>query len=220
MTFLTGRAERMTPIKRATRCHLGGGFCSLGNAIVAMIVVGLTVSVSVASAAPPTPDLVASDLAHRSPDIHWPADLSPELADMFSHNEIIIRADCSTIWRHLVAARKWPYWYPNAHDVRLLDGNPDVLAANTKFEWTTFGVHIDSVVYEYVPERRLGWFGERPGIRAYHTWLLSPAGDGCQVVTEEATIGPGAVVSRKSNPSVLHDGHELWLTRLKVLSED
>jgi hypothetical protein len=103
--------------------------------------------------------------------------------------------------------------------VRLLGGNPDVLAADTKFEWTTFGVHIDSIVHEYVPESRLGWFGERPGVKAYHTWLLSPAADGCQVVTEEATKGPGAIAGRNSNPGALHAGHELWITRLKVLSE-
>jgi hypothetical protein len=78
-------------------------------AIVAMIVMAFIASVGVARAAPPMPDVVANDLAHRSIDIHWPAGFLPEAADMFSHNEIIIRADCSAVWRHLVAARKWPY---------------------------------------------------------------------------------------------------------------
>jgi len=26
------------------------------------------------------------DLAHRSPDIHWPAGFEPERADLFAHN--------------------------------------------------------------------------------------------------------------------------------------
>jgi hypothetical protein len=219
MTSIAGRNEGMMPIRRAIRGILGGGFCPLRCAVVAMIVAGFGVSVGVANAAPPSPDVVASDLAHLSPDIHWPASFSPESADMFSHNEIMIHADCSIVWRHLVAAPKWPNWYPNARDVQLPDGNQGVLQADTKFDWITFGVHIDSTVHEYVPDRRLGWFSERPGVRAYHTWLLVPAAEGCQVVTEEETKGPAAITGRKSNPGALHAGHELWLTRLKALSE-
>jgi hypothetical protein len=30
------------------------------------------------------------DLAHRSPDIHWPAGFEPEKADLFAHNDLIM----------------------------------------------------------------------------------------------------------------------------------
>ena len=30
------------------------------------------------------------DLAHRSPDIHWPTGFEPEKADLFAHNDLIM----------------------------------------------------------------------------------------------------------------------------------
>jgi hypothetical protein len=174
---------------------------------------------SSAAASPSAPDIVAIDLAHRSREIHWPASVVPERANVFSHNENMIDASCSTAWSHLVAAPQWPNWYPNAHDVRLMDDRSGLLTAHSRFEWITFGSHVQSEVAEFVPERRLAWFGRRPGVTAYHTWLLSPATGGCHIVTEEATMGAAAAASRASNPGGLHNGHELWLTRLKVLSE-
>lgn len=163
-------------------------------------------------------DQVDTDLASRSNKIHWPTSLSPEQADLFSHNEIMIDAPCQTVWNHIVHARRWPQWYPNSHDVRI-SGGGSVLRASTQFGWKTFGVHIDSTVAEYSPETRLGWFGKGPDVTAYHTWLLTPSHGSCHVVTEEATKGPAAVAGRKSDPAVLHRGHELWITRLKKLSE-
>jgi uncharacterized protein YndB with AHSA1/START domain len=205
---------------RVTRRLSGGGRLRMANAISAMVIAGFGISAATANVAPPTPDIVASDLAHRSPDIHWPMGFAPEIADMFSHNEIMIHAHCSTVWRHLVAAPQWPDWYPNAHDVRLPNSEKGILRQGTRFGWETFGVHIDSTVNEYVPGRRLGWFGKGPRVAAYHTWLLTSVADGCRVVTEEATKGPGAVAGRKSDPGALHAGHELWLNRLKALSEE
>ena len=63
--------------------------------------------------------------------------------------------------------------------------------------------------------------GKGAGVDAifYHTWLLVPTSDGCQVVTEEVAKGPGAIAFRKSDPNALHRGHELWLSSLKLLSE-
>ncbi len=40
-----------------------------------------------------------------------------------------------------------------------------VFRTNTRFAWNTFGVHIESTVADYVPERRLAWFGNGPGSR-------------------------------------------------------
>ncbi len=74
-------------------------------AILAGIIVGLGVSGSTANATS-VPDVITRDLAQRSHDIHWPVGYSPTTADMFSHNEIVINADCSTVWHHLIAARK------------------------------------------------------------------------------------------------------------------
>jgi hypothetical protein len=163
-------------------------------------------------------DQVDQDLAQRSAQIHWPGTPDPAHADVFSHNEINIDASCSVVWAHLVDASRWPSWYPNSHNVRFA-GGASRLGPHTHFTWDTFGVQIRSTVAEYVPGTRLGWFGYGPKVAAYHTWLLVPDAQSCHVVTEEATKGPGAIASRQSNPAGLHDGHELWITRLKKLSE-
>ena len=58
------------------------------------------------------------DLAHRTPDIHWPTGFEPEKADLFAHNELIINASCERIWTRIIEASRWPTWYPNSRDVR------------------------------------------------------------------------------------------------------
>jgi Polyketide cyclase / dehydrase and lipid transport len=64
------------------------------------------------------------DLAHRSPDIHWPAAFEPANADLFAHNELLINASCERVWKHIVDASHWPTWYPNSKDVQIQGGHP------------------------------------------------------------------------------------------------
>jgi hypothetical protein len=64
------------------------------------------------------------DLAHRSPDIHWPTGFEPEKADLFAHNDLIINATCERVWTHIIEASRWPTWYPNSKDVEIQGGDP------------------------------------------------------------------------------------------------
>jgi len=162
---------------------------------------------------------ISADVAAPSARIHWSPRFQPKDADLLAHNEIVIAASRVTVWRHLVEAPKWPDWYPNARDVRIVSGRSDVLENNSRFEFRTFGMHIDARVGEFLPERRLGWFGNGIGINAYHTWLLIEVADGCKVVTEKVAKGPAAVVLRSTDPAVVHKGHEVWLRSLKLISE-
>jgi hypothetical protein len=155
----------------------------------------------------------------RSPEIHWPAGFSPDDADLFAHNEIFISAPCSRIWQLLVEAPKWPLWYPNSANVRILNDHHGLLQQGTEFEFDTFGLHIDAKISEFVPESRMGWFGKGTGIDAYHPWLFVPVSKGCRVVTEEVAKGPVAIEIRKTDPNGMHKGHDLWLSKLKSLSE-
>jgi uncharacterized protein YndB with AHSA1/START domain len=160
------------------------------------------------------------DLAHRSEDIHWPAGFEPEKADLFAHNEMIINASCERVWAHIIDANRWPTWYPNSKDVEIQGGNP-VLGDGTRFRWTTFGMAIESKVHEYVLNRRLGWYGYAPGTKPsfYHSWYLEPRGGMCQVVMDEAGIGKDAAALLKSDETLMHRGHELWLATLKWTAE-
>jgi hypothetical protein len=75
---------------------------------------------------------VNNDAAKRSPEIHWPAGLSPADSDLFAHNEILIKAPSSTVWQHIVAAQKWPEWYPNSHDVQIVNDQGGALKKGAK----------------------------------------------------------------------------------------
>jgi uncharacterized protein YndB with AHSA1/START domain len=160
------------------------------------------------------------DLKSRSRDIHWPTGFDPEKADLFSHNELVINASCERVWKHIIDADKWPQWYPNSKDVRII-GNSPVLAQGTVFRWTTFGLPLESKINEYVPSTRIGWYGYPQGVAGtfYHTWYLTPAGDACDVVMEEVGKGPGAAHLRETDESLMHRGHDLWLATLKWVSE-
>lgn len=60
------------------------------------------------------------ELESRCLEIHWPEGFTPVDAGLFAHNEIVIQASSERVWQHIVAATKWPAWYPNAKDVTIL----------------------------------------------------------------------------------------------------
>jgi hypothetical protein len=159
------------------------------------------------------------DGAQRSKGIHWPAGFHPEQADLFAHNEIAVHASCEKVFANIVDAQVWPSWYPNSHNVQLLNSPDGKLHEGTQFSWDTFSVHIESRVHELVPGSRIGWFGDGTGMNAYHTFLLLKTDKGCHIVTEEVVKGPGAVDFRKKQPNAMHEGHDLWLSTLKKRSE-
>ena len=160
------------------------------------------------------------DLAHRSPEIHWPAGFEPAKADLFAHNELLINASCERVWSHIVDASQWPTWYPNSKEVRIQDGDT-LLRDGTVFRWTTFGLSIESRVHEFEPNRRLGWYGYAPGAQPsfYHSWYLEPKAAMCRVVMDEAGVGKDAAGLRQSDETLMHRGHDLWLATLKWVAE-
>ncbi|MGE7993453.1 SRPBCC family protein [Pseudomonas sp. NPDC089554] len=163
---------------------------------------------------------MASDLAKRDKNIHWPDGFSPKEADLFAHNEINVDASCAVVWEHIVAAQDWQRWYPNASLVKLPAG-ASKLESSSVFQWRTFGFDIESKIVEFEPRKRMGWFGYVPGKAPnfYHTWYLVPEGSGCRVVTEEVGKGADAQKFREMDESTLHRGHALWLEDLKWVSE-
>jgi uncharacterized protein YndB with AHSA1/START domain len=161
------------------------------------------------------------DLANRETAIHWPEGFDPSQADLFSHNALLIQAPCERIWSHIVDATKWPEWYPNSKDVRLLDGATRLQAGGV-FRWTTFGIGLESRINEFVPFARIGWYGYAPGTEPsfYHTWYLQPRGEACLVVTDEVGKGKDAEHLRETDEGLMHRGHDLWLATLKWVSEN
>jgi len=159
------------------------------------------------------------DGALRNNQIHWPNGFEPEQADLFAHNEIDVQAGCGIVFANLVDAEAWPSWYSNSKDVKVLNTPDHRLRKNAQISWETFGFHIDSRVWEFESNRRLGWFGDGKDVHAYHTFFLSSTPEGCHIVTEEVVKGPGAIQFREQQPNAMHEGHQLWLTTLKDRSE-
>jgi hypothetical protein len=163
-----------------------------------------------------------ADLANRSPEIHWPPGFDPLKADLFSHNELFINATCERVRQHLIEAPKWPQWYPNSKDVRIVSDASAVLKDGTAFRWTTFGLPLESRIHEFAPFSRLGWYGYAPGTKPtfYHTWFLARRGNGCLVVTDEVGNGPDAANLRRTDEGLMHRGHDLWLATLRWVAEN
>jgi len=162
------------------------------------------------------------NLANRSPDIHWPPGFDPLKADLFSHNELLINASYERIWRHVIEALKWPQWYPNSKDVRIVSDSSSMLRDGTVFRWTTFGLPLESRIREFVPFSRIGWYGYAPGKDPtfYHTWYLTPRGNGCLVATDEVGNGRDAANwRRQTDEGLMHRGHDLWLATLRWVAE-
>ncbi len=162
---------------------------------------------------------INGDGALRNSQIHWPKGFEPEQADLFAHNEIDIQGGCEIAFSNLVGAEAWPSWYSNSKDVRVLNTPDHRLRKNARISWETFGFHIESRVWEFESNSRLGWFGNGKDVHAYHTFLLTNTADGCHIVTEEVVEGPGAIQFREQQPNAMHEGHQLWLTTLKGRSE-
>jgi hypothetical protein len=72
----------------------------------------------------------------------------------------------------------------------------------------------------FEPERA-GWYGYMPGAKPsfYHSWYLAPEGTMCHVVMDEAGVGKDAADLRKSDETLMHRGHDLWLATLKWVAE-
>jgi hypothetical protein len=189
------------------------------NAILTTIGILLLASFAQVSSAAHGNERPIKDLSEANSQIHWPKGFDPKEADAFVHNEIWIKAPASVIWGILVNAGAWPAWYSNASDMRIDSSDEKTLEAETTFTWKTFGFPIQSKVNEFVPGKRLGWFGNGTGIRAYHTWLVVEKAGGCEVITEESQVGPSAIRYNIEQPTAMHDGHDWWLTALKYRSE-
>lgn len=146
--------------------------------------------------------------------IIWPEGFAPAVAPVHVRNELIIAAPRELTWAWLVRATRWPSWYPNCANVKLLAPARDDLGAGVKFTWKTFGVSLTSEVLEWVPQQRLAWNARGSGVFAYHAWLLEDAPGGCRVLTEETQHGWACWLGALVFPQRMSQQHQIWLEQL------
>ena len=176
---------------------------------------------TVASAQTPKLGTTADDLPRRDPAIHWPAAFDPSTARIFSHNELLIHADCHRIFTRLTDLTDWPNWLIITKDVEIL-GPDKTVHEGTVAHLRIFGSPISTRITEFVPDSRLSWAPKgddeaQPG--HYHTWRFLPKPTGCLVETEESGITAGDAKSTAEGNTLMHRAHDLWLASLKWTSE-
>ena len=153
-------------------------------------------------------------------DIRWPERFLPANSAVFVSNEIEIAAEPETVWRWLIRAELWPYWYPNSSDIHFISTSGPDLRERTRFRWNTFGVRITSKVLEFEPCARIAWEAQGIGLDAYHAWVLTPLPDGTtHVVTQETQHGWVARLGKALLPHRMERKHEAWLEALKGKAE-
>ena len=163
----------------------------------------------------------AADLPHRDPAIHWPAAFDPSTAKIFSHNELLIHADCHRVFTRLTDLPSWPTWFLLTRDVEIL-GPDKTVREGTTAHLRIFGSPISTRITEFVPDSRVSWAPKgddeaQPG--HYHTWRLLPQPTGCLVETEESGITAADAQSTAEGNTMMHRAHDLWLASLRYTSE-
>ncbi|MEJ0021984.1 MAG: SRPBCC family protein [Candidatus Doudnabacteria bacterium] len=142
--------------------------------------------------------------------IVWPEGFDPGKYPVHSYNQLFIPASAEDIWRVLTDAAAWPLWYPNAKDVKILEGQ-QTLNQNTKFTWRTFGLHVISEVLIFQPFTDLGWNARGFASRGFHGWKIIPQAQGCMLVTEEVQGGLGPSLLSRLVEKNLVKQHQKWL---------
>lgn len=163
-----------------------------------------------------------ADRAQRDLAIRWPSAYDPSVAPVFSHNELLIHADCHNAFSRLADATSWPNWLVIVKDVA--SETPGTVGQGALYRLRIFNSPIQSRVVEFVPDQRISWipFGAdeteaRHG--HYHAWRFVPQAANCLVITEETGIGPGDRKDPAAGSHLMHKAHELWLDSLRYISE-
>lgn len=191
------------------------------HALVACLV-GLTlIATHPARAQTSARGATAADLPHRDPDIHWPAAFNPSTAKIFSHNELLIHADCHRVFTRLTDLTSWPTWFVLTKDVQL-QGPDTTVKEGAIAHLLIFGTPITTRITEFVPDSLLAWSPKgdtEPQPGHYHTWRFIPQPTGCRVETEETGITAQDANLAQAGDTFMHRAHDLWLASLKWTSE-
>ena len=165
---------------------------------------------------------IADDLSRRDTNIHWPRNFDPGTAPVFSHNELLIHADCHRVWTKLTDVIHWPDWFLLTKDVTVDDPSKPI-QRGTLLHLKIFGSPISSRIDEFVPDSRFSWIPmglDESTPFHYHTWRLVPEATGCLVITEETGIGPNDHKAPDKVSGLMHRAHDLWLASLRWIAEE
>jgi len=152
-------------------------------------------------------------------NIQWPSDLNPQNSPVYTHNELEMPAKPNIVWAWLIRATRWPEWYSNCKDVKIVEGESKVdLSQGAVFMWKTFGMRVVTRVEVFEPFTQLAWRGKGFLGKGYHAWLIEETQNGCKVITEEVQSGFMISIGRRQIKQRLLKEHQNWLKGLAKMS--
>lgn len=153
--------------------------------------------------------------------VNWARDFDPNRVKVptYAYNEVACKAPVEAVFGWLMRAPRWPEWYPNSANVKLRSFAGKDLQLGTHFTWSTFGVHVDTYVEEFVPPYRIAWRGFLMGSEVIHAWVFERKGAGSRLITEEVQRGFVCILAHDFFVEGLHKNHQLWLERLAKQAE-
>jgi hypothetical protein len=96
-----------------------------------------------------------ADRARRDMEIRWPAAYDPSVAPVFSHNELLIHADCHHTFARLSDATAWPSWLVIVKDVS--NETPQKTGKGALYRLKIFNSPIQSRIVEFEADQRISW---------------------------------------------------------------
>ncbi len=151
--------------------------------------------------------------------INWDNEFHPSNVSVYVRNEIKINAAPDLVWAWLIRAKKWPEYYPNSKNVRVLNKDSNKLEMGSSFRWKTFGANLISSVIEYEKNKLIIWNARGFGIWVCHAWLIEKTSEWCFVTTEETQNGLLCILGNLIFPNRMYNFHQVWLEQLKIKAE-
>lgn len=152
----------------------------------------------------------------------WPKEFNPTKSKWYVYNEIEINAKPEIVWDILIDAKKWHTFYKGVESpVEFInDTNATTLKNGLTFKMHTMGLHLESLMKEFVPNERMAWEVHRGNLTAYHAWVIVPTAKGCRLITPEAQNGFLTFLQKVFQPNKLLNLHEHWLEVIKARAEE
>ena len=110
---------------------------------------------------------------------------------MVIEESVLIRATLQKVWETFADITCWNDWNNVLRNVS--PGRPKVLSEGSRLRFCIhpfhFPVHLEPVVEEVVPEKRLVWYSRKFGVSARHAFVFEKTADGVKVTSRETFSG-------------------------------
>jgi hypothetical protein len=131
-----------------------------------------------------------------------------------AHNQSLATVPPERAWALLSDVAGWPAWYRACRWTRPEPLDAGGLSVGSRFTWKAHPLTLHSMVTVADPPRTLQFIATAPGLRAVHTFTLTPARGGVWISSHETQTGPLPNVGRRLLSANLSRANQGWLDDL------